>query len=334
MLCRADRAWIAAWFCAMVIGEAAGQEREPVPTPVPRAVVVEGRVESKSGVRNLAFGRGGRLIEVAAQAGHKVRRGQLLARLACGDVQEDLQLAEAELRVFRESYRRLRAGPSVLDLDITRERLALARADFDAAIVSRDRMQSLFERNGLVSKQDIELAERRVIVARLEVAIQQQAHDRTQLLVEASDREEAAGEDVRAAAIRRARQAVSMCEIRAPEEAVVLETFLRAGEAVASTTPVLTVVSDDPAMRGISAWVPVVDVVPVKVGQETRVRVPAVGDATFKATIVWMAASMTDSKAARVASSDTRQGIMIWIDASKALATAPLHAPAHIYLAP
>lgn len=312
------------------------QERVTAPMLAPlNAVVIEGRVESRSGIRNLAFGRSGRLSEVTVQPGEKVQRGQLLARLACAEVKEDLLLAEAELRFYRESYTRLRAGPTALDLDIAHERLLLAQADLATATVSRDRLQSLFEQNGFVPKQDIEAAERRMIAARLEVAIHQQVHERTRLLVETgNESEEAAGLEVRAAAARRARHALSMCDIHAPMDAVVTALLLRPGEGVSATSAVMAVVSDDPGTRGVAAWLPVSDRVPVKIGQELRVRIPAAGSDVFKAKVSYIAPLITTAKVAKSSSLDARQEISIWIDVPKAPATVPLHAPAYVDVIP
>jgi HlyD family secretion protein len=273
-------------------------------------------------------------LEVNVEEGARFRRGQVLARLDCPEVKEDVQLAEAELESYRASYVRLHATPTTLDLEIARERLELAEAELSAADVSHQRLQSLYAQNGLVPKQDIETAAQRVTAAKLEVARYRQAHERTRLLVEADpELERAAGEQVRLAAVRRARQVLSMCEIRGPRDGIVVEVFLQAGEGASATASVLSMV-EDPPRRGISAWVPIRSARDVRVGQRLQVRVPMIGDEPMNATIAWIAPVVSPAKSSRVAPGTAAHGLTVWLSVQQSLDAAPLHAPAYLYLDP
>jgi multidrug resistance efflux pump len=313
---------------------AANQQCEQLASwPTAHAAVIEGRVESGAGIRHLAFGRTGRVLEILVEASATVRRGELLARLDCLDIREDVLIAEAELQLYRTSYS-LRDVPTPVDLDIARERLALAQADLAAAIDGRDRLQSLFIQNGLVSKQEMEAAERRARVASLEAAVHQQAYERTERLVSAEEKhEQNAAEQVRVAAVRRARQVLSLCEIRAPLDAVVVEILARAGEGAAAAAPVLSVVAADPATRGISAWIPISSEMSVSVGQELKVRVPAARIDSLDATIARVAPVLT-AKRARSTSGEPDYGLAVWLEVRQTLAEVPLHARAYLDLHP
>jgi HlyD family secretion protein len=326
---------LAACVLILVSGPAAAdQVHEEGVTPAPRVRVIEGRVDSRTGIRGLAFGRSGRVLEVNVEEGARFRRGQVLARLDCPEVKEDIQLAEAELESYRASYVRLHAMPTTLDLEIARERLELAEAELSAANVSHERLQSLYAQNGLVPKQDLETATQRVTAAKLDVALHRQAHERTRVLVEADpELERAAGEQVRLAAVRRARQVLSMCEIRGPRDGIVVEVFLRPGEGASTTSSVLSMV-EDPPKRGIFAWVPIAAARDVRVGQRLRVRIPMLADTPMSATIAWIAPVVSPANSSRMTSGAAACGLTVWLTVQRALDEAPLHAPAYLYLDP
>jgi len=105
----------------------------------------------------LAFNNSERIAEVLVDAGDRVTKGQILARLETGRIAPLLEQAEAQAEAQRQALTRMKNGSRP-------EEIALAKANHDAAQIAADdankryeRLYSLRETSG-VSQQDLDTA--------------------------------------------------------------------------------------------------------------------------------------------------------------------------------
>jgi HlyD family secretion protein len=105
----------------------------------------------------LAFNNSERIAEVLVDAGDRVTKGQILARLETGRIAPLLDQAIAQTEAQRQALARMKNGSRP-------EEIALSRANYDAAQIAADdahkrfeRLNSLRETSG-VSQQDLDTA--------------------------------------------------------------------------------------------------------------------------------------------------------------------------------
>ncbi len=79
----------------------------------------------------LAFELSGRVLEVLADEGEAVRKGQPLVRLDTADLELALRSAEASLRAAQARYEQAKAGPSAEDIAAAEASLASAIASYE-----------------------------------------------------------------------------------------------------------------------------------------------------------------------------------------------------------
>lgn len=303
-------------------------------SPAPKALVIEGRVESRTGVRRLAFGQSGRVARIDADVGEKVRRGQLLAQLDCSGVRAELTAAEAELDLQRLQVARRIRGPTAPEVEVAKERVELAQAELTAAEVDGERMGSMSRyKGGLVSRQELEIAARRTMAARLEVATARQTFERVQRPVLPEDTlEEAAREKIRLANVARVTYQLSLCKIVSPVDGIVAVIHLRSGEVANPADWVVSVVDD--ADRCVSVWIPQPAIGQVQAGRKLRIRIPALNEGAMDGVVTWVSPVMTTEYPATSGPCFFSCGARVWIDASAAIGTVPLYSTAYVHLRP
>lgn len=328
--------FVMAWLIAPAIGSTATAAAPDVQilTPPERPYFAEGRVDSRAGLRRLAFGHAGRISKVAVAAGDRVQRNQLLATMDCSGLKADLAVVEAELELGRLIFARRKQGPSAAELEIAKERLALAQADLATAQVAHDRLESLFRQNGLISKQELEAAARRSIVARLEVATKQQAFELAQNPVRIEDElENSTRERASVANVARVRHQLALCEIASPGDGIVVAVHLKSGEMANAGASVISVFDD--RVRSVSAWIPESEP-QVRSGQKVRIRIPALQERSFDGVIssVSPAVAMADGSLSSAGNNCLVDGgTRVWIDTPAQLSTVPIFSVAYVYLA-
>lgn len=208
------------------------------------ATVYAGGIETES-VRRLSFGRAGRITSINVQAGRHVRRGQLLASLACADALADLAIAEAERDLLQISLKKRMQLPAPTELHIAKNRLALAEADLRAAEARQRRLEDISRKSDAISMQELESASRRTYVA-LDVSTAQQGLERLQRTASPlEERENAAREKIHVAYITRARHQLALCDVVAPVGGTVTTIERRPGEYVVAYEPVIHVIDGD-----------------------------------------------------------------------------------------
>lgn len=158
----------------------------------------------------------GRIVELLADQGDRVKRGQLLARLEDDDVRQQQQQSEAVL------------NRSAASLGVERANLRKARANLVLAEKNAERFKTLAEKN-LVSKLEAEQYDTACKVAREEVA-------RSQAAIEAARMEHQSGR----AGVGFARSKVADTLIYAPQDGVIITRDLEKGATVSPGMSIFT----------------------------------------------------------------------------------------------
>jgi len=201
----------------------------------------------------------GRVSEVLVDLGSVVRRGQPLARLDPTDFRLRVEQAEAALQQARA---RLGLPPDATDDHVDPAQTALvrqARALLDEARLSRDRMATLWESQG-VARAQLDAAEAALQVAegRYQDAIEE-VRNRQAVLAE------------RRTELEIARQQLGDTVLYAPTDGAVRERRVSPGEFLGAGAPVVTLVRVHPLRLRIA--VPERAASQVRVGQTVRVTV-------------------------------------------------------------
>lgn len=158
----------------------------------------------------------GRIVELYADQGDQVKRGQLLARLENDDVLQQQQQSEAGL------------NRSYANLNVEQANLHKARANQVLAEKNAQRFKALAEKN-LVSKLEAEQYDTVYEVAREEVA-------RSQAAVEAVRMEQKSGH----AGVGFAKSKVADTRIYAPQDGIIITRDLEKGSTVSPGMPIFT----------------------------------------------------------------------------------------------
>lgn len=87
---------------------------------------------------NLVFQTTGTILKVSAQAGDRVRTGQVLAQLDTKDLELALKQAQIGLRQAEAQYQQLKAGPNAVDIASAKAVLASAQAAYQQILTGTD----------------------------------------------------------------------------------------------------------------------------------------------------------------------------------------------------
>lgn len=322
----------AAVLCALPWRVVSSSDAKQAPGAAKQAPLV-GRVESEGGYRKLAFGATGRIERLSTELGKPVRRGQILAQLDCEGLKAELSAAEAEVELHQLSIAKRIEGASPAERETAKERLALAESELNAAIVSRSRFAKLFSQDGLVSKQELETADRRINAARVGVAAARQAVDH--LLAPSRPEDELADrarDRINRADVARVAHQLTFCDLRAPFDGIVADIHLRVGEVAGNAAPVVSVLSYGD--RYVSVWVAESATDPLREGRAVRVRIPALRDGIVDGSITRVAPTLTPEPPSVSVSCTAACGSRVAIAVSGNLDGVPLHSLAHVYLGP
>lgn len=322
----------AALLCSMPWQVASANESKVIPNAEKEGPLV-GRVESHGGYRKLAFGASGRIERLSTEVGKSVRLGQVLAQLDCGGLKAQLSAAEAEAELHRLSIARRIEGASPAEREIAKERLALAESELNAAVVSRSRFAQLFSQNGLVSKQELETADRRINSARVGVAAARQAVDH--LLAPSRPEDELADrarDRINRADVARVAHQLSLCDLRAPFDGIVAEVHLRAGEVAGSADPVVSVLSY--GNRYVSVWIAESASEQLREGRAVRVRIPTLREGIVDGNVARVDPMLIPEPSTLSGPCSASCGSRVTIAVSENLDGVPLHSRAYIYPGP
>lgn len=281
---------------------------------------------------------GGRVQQVHVREGELVHAGDPLVTLEPFDLRERLAEARAQLAARQAERDRLRsgfrreevaqararrdrlqanlerwvAGPRPLELQILRDKLAVAQAELTRAEDEFERVQRLYEQQTAAQQQlddvtaTLSAARSRFAQAQDELKLGEEgtraeliAEARAQLaeaeaalaLQERGFRQEEVAQaealvESAAAQVQTIERQLEELTIRAPGTVRVEAIDLQPGDLIAPSAPVLTLV--DPANLWVRAYVPA-NLRPVGLDEAVRIRADSIPNKTFRGRVVFVA---------------------------------------------
>jgi len=182
----------------------------------------------------------GTLVELATRAGRSVTRGAALFTLEADAETAALAQSEAQLRSARAQARDTDTGRRAEELAVTRAQIEQARAQAALARVDLARQQELTAK-GFVSPARLDEARATLKAADARVAELDSALAAAKLPARPDEREAAyANAGAASAVLAQNAWRVRQKQQLAPADAVVADTFFRAGEYVPAGVPVLS----------------------------------------------------------------------------------------------
>jgi len=208
---------------------------------------------------------GGRILELKAAEGDRVKTGDVIARLDTADAQLALQRATADREQADAQLALLRAGSRVEDirqaqaqLQSTQNDVHAAQAELDAATADVERFENLLRANaGSVKQRDDAITRRDVASARVRAAQDraQAASDLVAKLKAGSRPQEIEAGRARVASadaqIATLKKAISDAVVASPVGGIVTSKLLDAGEMAAPHVPIVVVTDLDHAWANV-----------------------------------------------------------------------------------
>jgi HlyD family secretion protein len=241
--------------------------------PDPISFACQGRVEAGADPVEVSASIDGVIRTLLVSEGQFVRKGQLLARVSCDDLDANTQAQRAVVESARQALMRLHRGSRDEERLTAAEATNEARAVRDHAEVQFDRMDRLYKTED-ISLQTLDNARRDwdVAEAALRKADQQERLVLAPPLAEDVSRLEAelAGAEAR---LRSAEASFAKCAVESPVNGTVIKVLRKVGESVSTFTPQPIATVGDLTIRRVRAEVDERDVAKVFIGQTAVVRI-------------------------------------------------------------
>jgi len=242
----------------------------------------QGRVEGRTDSVEVGASVNGVIRSLRVKEGDRVSKGQIIAQLACDDLDAQVRGMQAVLESARETRARLLRGSREEERQVAEQQVAAAQALVDQARRQNDRMQLLVSKDE-VSQQTADAAKRDLASAEaaLKTAVAKQKLVNAGPLPEEVLKDDAdvaaAQERLLAAAAQR-----DKCVIHAPISGTIIRVNLRAGEAFSAVMPRSIVTMADVSANRIRAEVDERDLARVRINQRVRISADGFGDFSGK----------------------------------------------------
>lgn len=226
----------------------------------------------------------GVISRVHVQEGERVVAGDLLMELEHAELDAQVALAEANLKVGRSRLEQVRIAAQIYR-EIAAAQLAQSVAQLDQAEGDFERVRALAARNA-VSQSDYDKASLALRVAR-ETKIAAEARQKENLVREEEVRSAEAAVEQLEAALRLAEAARDRAFVRAPFDGVVAAVNLKEGEGAAMGLPLMQLVQDEGCY--IEAPFDEANAAQIHLGQPVRIEVDAYPDKSFHGEVSYIA---------------------------------------------
>ena len=250
----------------------------PTATPAARAAPFRIKVVGNLVAANqaaLSFSTTGRVKDLPAPEGTRVKAGTLLAALDTGTLESQLAQAKAALDLANANWNRTRQGP-------TRDDVAIAKSNLDRAKIAVDQAQSAYDRIGGRSNPTIATTTQALTLQQAITAYQGAIAQYNLTVNHPTQAETQAGLASIAqaqAAYELARQNVNTARILAPFDGTVISIIPKIGESAVANTPAV-VLADLSQMQAL-IYVDETTLANIKTGQTATILVDALPDKTL-----------------------------------------------------
>jgi HlyD family secretion protein len=301
-----------------------------------REIVLYGNIDLRE--VDLAFNGSQRIVEVLAQEGDRVRKGQVLAQLDTSRLTPQLEQAEARAESQAAVVQRLRNGSRPQEIAQARANVALAQADARQARGNYLRVRQVFQSSSgrAVSRQDLDNAKAQWDVAQARVAVNRQA---LELAVAGPRKEDIAQAQAMLAAdqanVALLKQELADATLRAPLDAVVRSRIAEPGDMASPQKAAFTLAITDP--KWVRAYVSERDLGLVRPGMAATVQVDSFPDRRFEGWVGYIS-SVAEFTPKTVETPDLRSSLVyqvrIFVKDPDGALRLGMPATAHLSLSP
>ena len=178
----------------------------------------------------------GKVTWIGVEKSDKVEKDQVLVKLDDSEFQAQLEQSRAALNSAQAQLAELEAGSRPEEIQGARAELQRSRADLENADLEFERLKSLLDHSGVVSKQQVDNARSRRDMARATVAVAEKNLRIFEIGPRVEQIELARAEVKRnRAAVRYWQTQIDLTEIRAPSAGTILERISEVGEMVSTS---------------------------------------------------------------------------------------------------
>jgi HlyD family secretion protein len=234
-----------------------------------------GRIEGSGDAVSIGASITGIVEKVNVRQGDLVSVGHLLVRIACRDIEAQLETRIAEHKAAEAFHRKLVNGPRREDIDIAQAELKLAEARLAEAQLRVARSSTLFDKNAVsqairdTDERDLRVAAAQLDAARLKLRLLQ-AGTREEELAEAQAKMVAARHMIDVT-----QSELSKCEVKSPVGGIVLRKHVSEGELISLFYPRPLITISEIRSYRVRAEVDEQDVPRIRTGQNVEIAVNA-----------------------------------------------------------
>ncbi len=227
----------------------------------------------------------GRITEIYYEEGQRVKKGDLLFRIDCKDLELQLRQSEINLQISETQYKLIKKGARKEDIEQIRYSAEILKTNLEIAKNDFERARNLYAANA-ISKKALEDSELRVKV----IEKQLEATNENLKKVSNISREE----EIESArlkiestkvAIEILKERISECDVFSPVDGVVTSRIFNTGEIINAGSTVYLIT--DNSRIFLKVYLKEKEVFKVKINDQARIRVDGI-DREFPARVSYI----------------------------------------------
>ena len=231
-------------------------------------LVLQGNVDVRE--VSLAFRQSDRILEMLAEEGDRVQKGQVLARLDTQELKLQLQRLNAEIAAQQSTVDKLHNGTRPEEIRQAEGNLRQAQAAAEHAAGVYQRKRDIYTSIAGISQQELDNAYHDMEAKQATMSVAEAALQEAKA---GPRQEDIAGAEAGLQALRNERlryiYLLSQYELQAPDDGVIRSRLLEAGDMASPSKPVFKL--SLPGKKWVRAYVPETELGRVYEGQQARV---------------------------------------------------------------
>ena len=231
-------------------------------------LVLQGNVDVRE--VSLAFRQSDRILEMLAEEGDRVQKGQVLARLDTRELKLQLQRLNAEIAAQQSTVEKLHNGTRPEEIRQAEGNLRQAQAAAEHAAGVYQRKRDIYTSIAGISQQELDNAYHDMEAKQATMSVAEAALQEAKA---GPRQEDIAGAEAGLQALRNEQlryiYLLSQYELQAPDDGVIRSRLLEAGDMASPSKPVFKL--SLPGKKWVRAYVPETELGRVYEGQQARV---------------------------------------------------------------
>lgn len=231
-------------------------------------LVLQGNVDVRE--VSLAFRQSDRILEMLAEEGDRVQKGQVLARLDTRELELQLQRLNAEIAAQQSTVDKLHNGTRPEEIRQAEGNLRQAQAAAEHAAGVYQRKRDIYTSIAGISQQELDNAYHDMEAKQATMSVAEAALQEAKA---GPRQEDIAGAEAGLQALRNEQlryiYLLSQYELQAPDDGVIRSRLLEAGDMASPSRPVFKL--SLPGKKWVRAYVPETELGRVYEGQQARV---------------------------------------------------------------